>query len=77
MVHFAAYKSPAESMTKPQRYFGNNAAKSALLMETLQDKGVQHLVFSSTCAVYGTPDHVPVVEDAACGRRARTARARP
>ena len=65
VVHFAAYKSPAESMAKPQRYFGNNAAKSALLMETLQGKGVRHVVFSSTCAVYGTPDHVPVGEDAA------------
>jgi UDP-glucose-4-epimerase GalE len=64
VVHFAAYKSPAESMSKPQRYFGNNAAKSALLMETLQDKGVAHVVFSSTCAVYGTPEHVPVGEDA-------------
>jgi UDP-glucose 4-epimerase len=65
VVHFAAYKSPAESMTKPQRYFGNNTAKSALLLETLQAKGVKHVVFSSTCAVYGTPDHVPVGEDAA------------
>jgi UDP-glucose-4-epimerase GalE len=64
VVHFAAYKSPAESMAKPQRYFGNNAAKSATLIETLSDAGVEHVVFSSTCAVYGTPEHVPVGEDA-------------
>ena len=36
VVHFAAYKSPAESMSKPQRYFGNNVAKSSTLLETLQ-----------------------------------------
>jgi UDP-glucose 4-epimerase len=64
VVHFAAYKSPAESMAAPQRYFGNNAAKSTALIETLNDAGVEHVVFSSTCAVYGTPDHVPVREDA-------------
>jgi UDP-glucose-4-epimerase GalE len=64
VVHFAAYKSPAESMAKPQRYFGNNAAKSTALIETLSDAGVEHVVFSSTCAVYGTPEHVPVREDA-------------
>jgi len=65
VVHFAAYKSPAESMRSPQRYFGNNAAKSAALIETLSDTGVKHVVFSSTCAVYGTPKRVPVAEDAA------------
>ena len=65
VVHFAAYKSPAESMAKPQRYFGNNAAKSAALIETLSEaRACEHVVFSSTCAVYGTPDHVPVGEDA-------------
>ncbi len=63
-IHFAAYKSPAESMLEPQRYFGNNAAKSASLIETLQRAGVGRIVFSSTCAVYGTPEHVPVGEDA-------------
>ena len=64
VVHFAAYKSPTESMAKPQRYFGNNTAKSTALIETLSDAGVEHVVFSSTCAVYGTPERVPVAEDA-------------
>ena len=64
VVHFAAYKSPAESMVAPWRYFGNNAAHSTALMEALHDCGVDHVVFSSTCAVYGTADHVPVGEDA-------------
>lgn len=64
VVHFAAYKSPAESMLKPERYFGNNIAKSATLIETLHAMGVNRFVFSSTCAVYGTPGEVPVDENA-------------
>ena len=64
VVHFAAYKSPGESMSKPHRYFGNNVAGSASLIETLHRVGVGRIVFSSTCAVYGTAEHVPVGEDA-------------
>lgn len=64
VVHFAAYKSPTESMTKPHLYFGNNAAKTASMIETLRSLGVNNFVFSSTCAVYGTPEKVPVAEDA-------------
>ncbi len=64
VVHFAAYKSPAESMAEPQRYFGNNVAKTGSLLDTLSTLGVPRVVFSSTCAVYGTPESVPVAEDA-------------
>ena len=77
VVHFAAYKSPGESMSKPERYFGNNVAGSASLIETLHRVGVGRIVFSSTCAVYGTSEHVPVGEDARSNRRAPTGRARP
>ena len=65
VVHFAAYKSAGQSMSSPQLYFGNNVAKSATLLETLHVSGVTRVVFSSTCAVYGTPEAVPVAEDAA------------
>jgi UDP-glucose 4-epimerase len=51
MIHFAAYKSPAESMLEPQRYFGNKAAKTASLIDTLHRAGIGRIVFSSTCAV--------------------------
>jgi UDP-glucose-4-epimerase GalE len=64
VIHFAAYKSPAESMAQPQRYFGNNSCHTVSLLETLQIAGVKRFVFSSTCAVYGTPTTVPVSEDA-------------
>jgi UDP-glucose-4-epimerase GalE len=62
VVHFAAYKAAGESMEAPARYFGNNVAKSAALLETLDQCGVRRLVFSSSCSVYGTPTVLPVDE---------------
>jgi len=64
-VHFAAYKSVGESMQAPGKYWANNVGSSAALFETLADCGVQGVVFSSSCSVYGTPAVVPVAEDAA------------
>jgi UDP-glucose-4-epimerase GalE len=63
VVHFAAYKAAGESMEMPERYFGNNVAKSAALLETLHRCGVRRFVFSSSCAVYGTPSVLPVDEE--------------
>jgi UDP-glucose-4-epimerase GalE len=65
VLHFAGYKAAGESMALPGRYFRNNVAKSAALLETLQGAGVERLVFSSSCSVYGTPATVPVGEAAA------------
>jgi UDP-glucose-4-epimerase GalE len=65
VIHFAAYKAAGESMENPGRYFHNNVAKSAALIESLNSVGVARVVFSSTSAVYGTADHVPVDESAA------------
>ena len=64
VMHFAGYKAAGESMERPGRYFQNNISKSAAFLETLRHAGVGRLVFSSSCAVYGTPDGVPVAEDA-------------
>ena len=63
VIHFAAYKAPGESMRDPGRYFANNVCATAAFLETLADLGVEHFVFSSTCAVYGTPSKLPVDED--------------
>ena len=63
-VHFAAYKSVGESMEHPDRYFSNNVTGSQQLIEALHRAGVDQFVFSSSCSVYGTPDHTPVREDA-------------
>ncbi len=64
VVHFAGYKSPAESMADPAKYFTNNVGASNALLRTLDELGVHRVVFSSSCAVYGTPDLVPVSESA-------------
>jgi UDP-glucose-4-epimerase GalE len=65
VVHFAAYKSVGESMESPGKYWRNNVAGTIELIEACRDASVDRLVFSSSCSVYGTPDRVPVTEDAA------------
>ncbi len=65
VVHFAAYKSVGESMGSPGKYWRNNVAGTAELVEACLSAGVNDVVFSSSCSVYGTPEHVPVTEDAA------------
>ncbi len=65
VMHFAGYKAAGESMERPGRYFCNNVAGSAALLETLAQLGVMRMIFSSSCAIYGTPDRLPVSEDSA------------
>jgi len=62
VVHFAAVKSVGESVADPGRYFDVNVTGSLSLLRAMVDAGVNRLVLSSTCAVYGTPDELPVVE---------------
>jgi UDP-glucose-4-epimerase GalE len=62
VVHFAAYKAAGESMEIPERYFENNVARSAAFFAALLTTPVRRVVFSSTCAVYGTPRTLPVDE---------------
>ncbi len=64
VVHFAAYKAVGESMEQPHRYFRNNVAGSADLIDACRAQGADQFVFSSSCSVYGTPDRVPVDEAA-------------
>jgi UDP-glucose-4-epimerase GalE len=62
VVHFAGYKAAGESMEVPERYFDNNVARTARLLDTLQSCGVDRVVFSSSCSVYGSPSALPVDE---------------
>lgn len=62
VIHFAAYKAPGESMEQPERYFENNVCGTLALLTAMQRSGVRYMVFSSTCAVYGTPSKLPVSE---------------
>ncbi|GAC1544482.1 MAG: UDP-glucose 4-epimerase GalE [Acidimicrobiales bacterium] len=63
VIHFAAYKAPGDSMVDPGRYFDNNVGATLALLRSLDLAGVRRFVFSSTCAVYGTPETTPVTED--------------
>ena len=62
VVHFAALKSPGDSMKDPTHFYLNNVGGSANLFKAMVDEGVRKIVFSSTCAVYGTPQRLPVTE---------------
>ncbi len=64
VMHFAALIEAGESMAKPELYFRNNTASTLSLLEAMLATGVQHLVFSSTAAVYGEPGVIPIREDA-------------
>ncbi len=63
VVHFAAYKAAGESMEQPERYFANNVGGTNALLHALTRCRVDRFVFSSSCAVYGTPTELPVSED--------------
>jgi UDP-arabinose 4-epimerase len=63
-MHFAALTSVAQSVADPDSYRRNNVEGSRTLLNALLDGGVTHMVFSSTAAVYGTPESVPIPEDA-------------
>ncbi|MBA3947704.1 MAG: UDP-glucose 4-epimerase GalE [Herpetosiphonaceae bacterium] len=62
VIHFAAYKAPGESMEQPERYFANNVSGTLGLLTGMLKANVKRLVFSSSCAVYGTPSQLPVSE---------------
>lgn len=64
VVHFAGSVVVPESVEKPLFYYANNTAASRNLIEACVDEGVQNFVFSSTAAVYGEPETMPVREDA-------------
>ena len=63
VVHFAAYKAANESVSNPHKYFENNTAGTLALLGAMHEVGVRQFVFSSTAAVYGTPDYTPVDEN--------------
>lgn len=62
IIHFAAYKAAGESMSDPSKYFRNNVEGTRSLADSARRAGVSAIVFSSTCAVYGTPQVLPVSE---------------
>jgi len=64
IIHFAASKAVGESVQKPLLYYRNNIVTLLNLLELMPEFGVEGIVFSSSCTVYGQPDILPVTEDA-------------
>lgn len=62
VIHFAAMKAVGESMQIPLQYYQNNLISLMNLLEVMQEKGAEHLVFSSSCTVYGAAEKLPVDE---------------
>ena len=62
VLHFAAFALVGESVEHPERYYRNNVLGTLNLLDAMRQASVRRLVFSSTCAVYGEPDEVPIPE---------------
>ena len=63
VMHFAAYAYVGESVHEPLKYYHNNVATTINVLECMRDSGVKKFVFSSSCAIYGDPESVPITED--------------
>jgi len=63
IMHFAAFAFVGESVTNPKKYFHNNVEGGLALLNAALELGVKKIIFSSTCAVYGVPEKVPIAEN--------------
>ena len=63
VMHFAAYIEVAESVFNPIKYYKNNTCNSITLVDAMLESGIKNFIFSSTAAIYGNPDKVPITED--------------
>lgn len=64
VIHFAAFIEVGESVNDPAKYYGNNFLKTVKFLDALMESGVKHIVFSSSAAVYGEPETIPLTENA-------------
>ncbi|TNE81186.1 MAG: UDP-glucose 4-epimerase GalE [Bacteroidetes bacterium] len=64
VIHFAALLQVGESVEKPLLYYSNNLLSTIHLLECMKQYQIGNIVFSSSCTVYGNPEHLPVNEDA-------------
>ena len=63
VIHFAAHKAVGESVDHPIKYYQNNVSGLITLLGAMDKYGVQNLIFSSSCTVYGIAEDLPVTED--------------
>ena len=64
VMHFAAFIQVEESVSEPLKYYRNNVANTLNLLEVMRENGVKNFIYSSTAAVYGIPEKIPVQETA-------------
>ena len=62
VIHFAANSQVGESMIKPLKYYENNMGGTRTMLQSMVEHGVKYIVFSSTAAIYGEPERVPIME---------------
>jgi UDP-glucose 4-epimerase len=62
VFHFAAFKAAGESMVAPEKYAVNNISGTINILNAMSQAGLKHLIFSSSAAVYGTPEYLPLDE---------------
>lgn len=62
VMHFAAFCDVGESVVNPIKYYRNNVSNTLSLLEMMVKRSVRNLIFSSSCAVYGEPRHIPITE---------------
>ena len=63
IIHFAASAYVGESVIDPGKYFRNNVCGTLSILDAMRDEGVPYIVVSGTCAVYGSPESMPITED--------------
>ena len=62
VMHFAAHALVGESMVNPSKYFRNNVGSGVNLLDAMVDLGIKRFIFSSTCAIFGPPERIPIDE---------------
>ena len=62
IIHFAAFAYVGESVSNPSKYFHNNVEGTLSLLDAARDEDIKNIIVSSTCAVYGQPAQVPIIE---------------
>ena len=68
VMHFAAFIEAGESVREPLKYYHNNVLNTQVLLAAMEASGVGKFIFSSTAAVYGTPDKLPLTESSILNR---------
>ncbi|MDO5851932.1 MAG: UDP-glucose 4-epimerase GalE [Methanobacteriaceae archaeon] len=63
VMHFSSYINVGESVTNPSKYYENNVTNTLNLLDTMVKYDVKRFIFSSTCAIYGVPEKIPITED--------------